>query len=33
MVLTCVNTKIWEVDAKMRDEREMERAVEKENMG
>ena len=31
--LTCVYTKMWEVDAKMRDEREMGRAVEKEKMG
>ena len=33
MVLTCVYTKMWEVDAKLRKEREMGRAVEKENMG
>ena len=31
--LTCVYTKMWEVGVKMRDEREMGRAVEKEKMG
>ena len=31
--LTCVYTKMWEVVAKLREESEMGRAVEKEKMG
>ena len=31
--LTCVYTKLWEVVAKLREESEMGRAVEKEKMG